>query len=163
MRNKVVVVILTSIIVLGVGAIIALFALGRLGWVNPGSKVVDAYTAVCDGNMVNEYNDAMVYTQRGESTELSLDEGVLASLPGTIKNLASYQNDPTCQTILFWIAVHDEDYDAAKAAYEAVKSLHGKRLFADSNITGNQSLSSYEGAVYSLSPEARESEGRGDS
>lgn len=162
MRNKIVLGILVAIIVLGVGTIIALFSLGRLGWVNPDSEVVNAYTAVCDTEMVDQYNEAILYIEREGTAGLSRDEKVLDALPGTIKNLAGYKNDPTCQTFLFWIAVRDEDYEGAKAAYETVKSLHEKRLFADSNITGNQSLESYEGAVYSLSPEGRASEGQGD-
>lgn len=159
MRSKIVVAVLAAIIVVGAGTVAGLFMTGRLAWSNPNTNVVDAYTAVCDTEIVDTYNDVMIYKEREGTEGISLDEAGVKSLEQQVRGLADNQNDPTCQSMLFWIAVYNEDYEKAKTAYENVKRLHEKRLFADSNLTGNQALSTYEGAVYTLSPEGQSSEG----
>jgi hypothetical protein len=162
--NKVVASLITGLAVLLVvgGVAAGLFFSGRLAFVNPDAEVTDTYTAVCDTTIVDAYNEASIYESQDGSSDLVLDEEGIKSIKSDINKLAGNKNDPTCQSILFLIAIYDDDYETAKATYERVKSLHEKRLFADSNLLGNQALSAYEGVVYSMSPEGRESGGAGD-
>lgn len=162
--KKVVVSVVTGLAVLLVigGVLAGLFLSGRLAFVNPDAEIVDVYTAVCDTAIVDKYNEVSIFKERSGSSELTLDEEGIKAVKADINQLAGNENDPTCQSILFLIAIYEDDYETAKATYEKVKSLHEKRLFADSNLLGNQALSAYEGVVYSLSPEGRASGGAGD-
>lgn len=160
MRKKLIAVGVAVVIIAALaGATLWLFVSGKVVFVDSDAEVTDSYTAVCDTDIVDRYNEAMIFTERDDSGELSLDEAALRTLQNEISRTAETDNDPTCQTILFWIAVSNENYENAKTAYEKVKALHEKRLFADSNLIGNQALSAYEGVVYTLSPEGQESEG----
>lgn len=118
---------------------------------------------VCDSSVVTTYNAAMLLDIRDGSTEYTFDEAGLKSLQTSIRGKDGYEDDPTCQTMLFWMAIKDEDYAAGKTAYEGVKRLYDQRIFADSNIRTDQPLFSYEAALWNISPEAaQDQEGVGD-
>jgi hypothetical protein len=93
----------------------------------------------------------MFFRTRDGSSTPSFDEAGLKKLAAEIKTKAKYANDPTCQTILFWAAVQGDNYKAANEAYKAVKSLHDKGDFADSNLRSNEPLFTYEQYMNSLS------------
>ena len=158
MRNKLTPIFIgIGIIVIFGGVVAGLFVAGKIAWVNPDAKEVGVYKAVCSDRIIADYNDAMFYKPRGDSTTPTLDTNTLEELKTVIARLSGSNNDPTCQTILFWIAVNEENYENAKPAYDNVKRLHDEGLFADSNLSSNQPLSSYEGAMYSFSPAGKES------
>ena len=106
---------------------------------------------VCGADTVDRYNDAMFYAVREGSSDLTIDGESLNNLVVEIKNKVGYKNDPTCQTILFWTAVQNDDYSAAKDAYDSIKTMHDRGAFADSNIRSNQPLFTYESYLLQLS------------
>ena len=154
--KKIVTITAIAILVAAIGVIAWLFASERLVFANPNAGVgAVAPKPVCDTNLVAKYNDAMFFIGREGSDEPTLDEEGIQAVKKEITSKNNYKTDPTCQTVLFWIAVHESDYEAAKTAYEAVKELHNKNHFADSNIRANAALFTYEATVESLLPEPK--------
>ena len=138
------------------GGIVWMFTSGRLLWSNGDA----AKTArVCGSDIVNKYNDAMYMIGRNGSTEASIDENGVKEVRSEVKGKKGYESDATCQTLLFWIAIHYNDYPAAKVAATAVKQLHDKDMFADNNIRGNDPILTYDTVLYGISPEAKEKAG----
>lgn len=153
MRKKVFLPILLagSVIVLG-GAIAWLFVSGMLVWTGSAGQVSTA-TVICGSDRVTQYNQARDVVIRGTATTPEPDIEGLTRLSDEIKASSGFEGDPTCQTILFWTAYLKDDYTAAKSAYEGINSLYEKRLYADSNTQGIQSISSYQRIVDLMSPE----------
>lgn len=153
-KRNVIIVILVILLALG-GVGVWLVMSGRFSSVAtilPNTTV----TIVCDDAIVKTYNDAREYKLRGDEKTETSDEAALAELSTTIRQKSGYENDPTCQTILFWNAYLKKDYDATKTAYEAIKKLHEKQFYANTNLYGIASITSYEAIVFSLSPEAQQ-------
>lgn len=143
-------------------SVIFLVVSGRLVLTDPNVQR-SVSKIVCDSGTVDTYNAAMLLDKRGGSDEYTFDEAGLKSLQTSIRAKDGYKDDPTCQTMLFWIAVKDEDYEAGKVAYQNVKRLYDQRIFADSNLRTDQPLFSYEAALWNISPEAaQDQEGIGD-
>ena len=74
---------------------------------------------------------------------------------GQMQDQTSFINCVACQTLLFWIAIHDGDYQAAKDAEASVKRLYDKGQFANNNIRGNDAILTYDTVLYGISPEAK--------
>lgn len=150
MHKRMVTVSISIVIIvalLGVG-IWWLFNTGRLVYVaNPSTT---STAVVCDSSIVDKYNTAMYYEERNGSTQPTIDEAGVRNLVSEIKGKKGYDTDATCQSILFWVAIYNKDASAARTAYDAVKSLHDKRIFADSNLRSNEALFTYEGYVSGL-------------
>jgi hypothetical protein len=138
------------------GGIVWLFVSGHLVW-SDGKASKTA--SVCGADIVNKYNDAMYMIGRNGSTEPSIDEAGVKDVQSEVKRKAKYEEDATCQTLLFWIAIQNNDYPAAKTAATAVKELHDKGQFADNNIRGNDPILTYDTVLYGISPEAKEKAG----
>ncbi|MGV9002052.1 MAG: hypothetical protein ACOH18_03830 [Candidatus Saccharimonadaceae bacterium] len=130
----------------------------RLVW---GSETNNGTAIVCGDDTVTTYNNARMVIFRDGSNTPSIDKDALKQLVSKIKATQGYANDPTCQTMLFWVAFDNKDYEGTKTAYEAIKRLHDARNFADSNTLAIASLTSYEAIVKSLSPSAPITEGAG--
>lgn len=140
--------IITSVL-FGVG-VWWLFNTDRLTFtINPGSQSTSS--VACGADIVDTYNAAMFYAVRNGSNDLTIDENAVKNLAVEIKSKVGYKNDPTCQTILFWTAVHNDDYQGAKDAYASIKTLHDQGTFTDSNIRSNQPLFTYESYLLQLS------------
>ena len=149
--------ILVGLVILCVVVIVVsilLLASGRVAVVSkkPAERVLLVGGEVCADDTITTYNKVSRYQQRNGSTEDTLDAEGLKSLVTGIQQKTGYQEDPTCQTIMLIKAIHDNDYQAAQKAYEAVKRLHAKQLYADSNLNGVSSLSTYESLVESIAP-----------
>lgn len=157
LNTKLFVASISIVLLLIVGAIVALVLTGRLtvAWKQPSEQAMVVNKRVCTDDIVATYNSVSLYEPRGKSTEYTIDENGLKNLVAEVKNKPGYQNDPTCQTILLLAAVHDQDYKAAKNAYDAVKALHSKHMYADSNLATGGSLSSYETFIKELSPASK--------
>ena len=148
-KKNIVIVVLAALVV----TIILLVVSGRLAWTG-GSTGTMAARPVCGKDIVNKYNDAMYMVKRQDASTPSIDEAGVKQVEASIKKSKGYEDDATCQTLLFWIAMYQGDYNAAKSAHSKVKSLYNKGIFADSNIRGNQALFSYEQLLNGISPEA---------
>lgn len=129
-------------------------------WKQPAQETVLS-TRVCGDDVVASYNEASLAKKRGNSNEYTTDEAALSALATTIKKKAGYQNDPTCQMIMLMRAVQKEDYATAKTTYEAELNLHGKHLYADSNLRTGGSLSDYDALVKALSPSSKQGDTQG--
>jgi hypothetical protein len=121
-----------------------LFNSGRLVYLNSQS------TVACGTDVVNKYNAAMYYQVRNGSTVPNIDTKGVKDLVTNIETKANFKNDPTCQTIIFWSAVQDDNYKSALSAYNVLISLHNKRIFVDSNLRNDQPLFMYEDTLSGL-------------
>jgi len=154
-------IIVSVVLLLVVGAAVGLFVSGKVAWVGPDTKVVTA-KIVCGPELVSKYNDAMYVSFRNNEKLPSLDVEGIKNIKTEIKAKAGYEKDPTCQSMLYLIAIYEEDYEGSKLAYETVKKLHDQGLYADNNIRNNPPLFMYEAPVFGLSPEGKAQPGVGD-
>jgi hypothetical protein len=158
--KKIIVIMGVVLILATAGAVSWLFVSGKLTFADQNAKLAPT-EVICDTVIVNTFNDAMFYTRRAGASTVSIDKESIKNLNSEIKAEAGYENDPTCQTIIYLTAIYEEDYDGAKSAYEALKKLHDKNIFASNNIRGNQPLFTYEGSMYPFSPEGKTQGGLG--
>ena len=96
---------------------------------------------VCDDSIVSTYNAASELKARGSGTDPSVDVAGLNALDSVIRAKSGYDQDPTCQTILFWNAIMNNDSGKAKLALTSIESLHDSHHFTDNNLEGNASIS----------------------
>lgn len=156
-KKRIVQIILIVIALLAIGAVVWLFAAGKLVWANEKQVVANTSDIICGDDTVTTYNTAMTMMVRGDDqTAYSLDQAGVDKLVGEIKGKSGYENDPTCQTILFWAAINKLEYEQAKVANEKIQALHKKHIYANSDIQGNGPVSTYDRALYTISPEASE-------
>lgn len=162
-------VIFVIVFLLIIGAITWLIVSGRLTlvWGNGGSGQVQVASSriVCDDKTVTTYNQAALYAVRPGSNLPTLDKEGLKKLSADIKTRDGYKDDPTCQNILFWQSINDNDYTGAKDNLVALKALHEKHLYPNNNLANTQGLSGYDQALESINPQqstakpGRENEG----
>jgi hypothetical protein len=152
--KKIILIVVMVLIFAVVGAVTWLFMSGKVALVYKQATPATT-TIVCNTQIVDTFNEAMFFTRRAGASTVSIDEQGIKNLNAEIKAKAGYKSDPTCQTIIYLTAIYEEDYDGAKAAYEAVKELHDKNIFANNNIRGNQPLFTYEGSMYPFSLEGK--------
>lgn len=144
-------------VILAVTALIAgLLLSGYMAVVlkRPAQKV-ELSTHVCGDDVVTAYNNAASYKRRDASGQDTIDEKGLKTLVTTIKSKSGYTGDPTCQMIVLMTALHNNDYTTAQQTYSAVKELHAKGLYVDSNLSTGGSLPAYELFVQQLSPSSQ--------
>ncbi len=130
-----------------------LFSSGHLvyhGSISQPNNLSSNQTVVCDAYVVAKYNDAMDYKERNGSTEPSIDIQAIKNLVADIKAKTNFKSDPTCQAIIFWSAVMNDNYKAASIAYNELLGLHKKHIFADSNLLNDQPLFTYKEALDGL-------------
>lgn len=96
---------------------------------------------VCGDTIVGKYNEASKLKIRGSDTDLSVDLGGLKDLATEIRSKSGFENDPTCQTILFWSAIMNNDAGKAGVALTAIEDLHDSHHYADSNLENTTSIS----------------------
>lgn len=111
-----------------------------------------AYTPVCNDAVINKYNAAMNYQVRGTDPNAAptLDTKSLSELEKDIPSKAGYAGDPTCQTILFWIAVQNNDKAKAQTALTALNKLHDEFKYVDSNLANNAPLSTFDSTLNTI-------------
>lgn len=111
--------------------------------------------AICGDPVINKYNSAMNYQVRGNDTDPTLDGPGLKELEKDIPTKAGYVNDPTCQTILFWIAIQHTDAAKAQTALTALNSLHDQGKYVDSNLANNAPLFTYKITLDTMMAESK--------
>jgi len=132
-----------------------LYATKQLTLNTHSAGVANRATAVCGDVLINKYNAAMSFQERGNSTEATLDTAALNELKKDIPTKEGYATDPTCQTMLFWIAVQDVDAATAQTALTALNKLHDEGKYVDSNLANNAPLSTFPDTVRSLTIESQ--------
>lgn len=138
------------LILLAVGAgVWWLFDSGRLVYSSSPSnnEIVARQAIVCDEDTVDLYNDAMYFRPRNGEATSSIDSEEVKRIVADIKTKDGYDSDPTCQTILFWVAIYDKDLEAAISANSALQELYIKGMYSSPNIRSNQPLFSYDGFI----------------
>jgi hypothetical protein len=108
--------------------------------------------AICGDAIIGQYNAAMNYQVRSTGADPTLDTKSLGELEAGIPAKAGYADDPTCQTILFWIAVQNNDGTKAQTALTALNKLHDEGKYVDSNLANNAPLSTFKDALNNLTP-----------
>jgi hypothetical protein len=123
------------IVVLAVGDVLLQFRQGTLyiGVKGPKQRVV-VQTVVCDNAVIAQYRSV----QSPEDT---------TALLRVIKGHDQYQKDPTCMTILFWIAFAQQNISNATTALNTLKELQKQHLFADSSLALNSSIPGMEQTI----------------
>lgn len=161
-KTTVTITILSGITVILIGAGIWLFATGRLVMTRDSTpQGSGSSSAVCDDGVVNTYNKVYSYVLRNGFDVYNVDEAGLKSVVADVKSKSGYQNDPTCQTILFWAAIHSTDQKGAQDAYAAINRLHDEHRFADSNLQNSQPISTYKSVIDGLSTSSQSGGGLG--
>jgi hypothetical protein len=156
MRSKKVVIIIIAVIVMVLGGVVAwLFASGRLVWVNPGAEQITLSKIVCGDDLVETYNEALVPLRRDGAEVSSIDTEALKKLQTEVRGRDGYAGDPTCQTMLFWISVNQEDYEAAVDANDALKRLYGNGIYANSDLRVQDRLGAHYRFINSIAPEEK--------
>jgi hypothetical protein len=156
MRKRVLLVVIAVVLAVLGGVVWWLFSSGHLVYSDTSSS---QSKVACGTDIVDKYNAAMYYQLRNGSTEPSIDEQGVKDLVKDIKSKASFETDPTCQTIIFWVAVRDDNYKSASSAYNEIMSLHKKRIFADSNLRSDQPLFTYEETLKGLTESGSSKDG----
>lgn len=113
-------------------------------------------TAVCGDSIISIYNSAMNYQIRGNDTDPTLDNATLNKLEKDIPSKAGYAQDPTCQTILFWIAIQHNDAAKAQNSLTALNRLHDEGKYVDSNLANNAPLSTFKDTLNTLIAEPQD-------
>lgn len=117
----------------------------------------DGSTRVCGEQLVSRYNDAFLYIDRGGDKGVSTDKAGLEKIASEIKSLGGSENDPTCQSMIFWIATASEkNYDEAKAAYEKLNTMQKTGRYADSNLRTTIPFFSYSSQLEAISGKEQE-------
>jgi len=142
-----------GILLLAIGVALGYVLFGNKADANGDTGLSDVSATVCDSDIVSLYNQAARYEIRGNADQPTIDETGLKTLSDEIVGKDGYQEDPTCQTILFWTAVNAKNYDAAKTAYEAIKALHADGRFANTNLRTTTALFEYESVLDTVSPD----------
>lgn len=154
-----------------VGLITWLFLSGQVALVinkpnDDETKVVKGTVAlVCGETTVNAFNEATTGYPTADPMTSAIKVDVLAEVAENVKKKANYQQDPTCQTILFWTAAHERKFEEAKDAKKATDALYADGHFANSKLRVTAPLQDWQLMVDSLSPEAQNidrSEGNDD-
>lgn len=122
-----------------------------------GGTPTRSVVAVCGDAIISKYNDAMNYKIRDSGTTSKLDEVGLNNLEKEVTAKSAYAQDPTCQTILFWIAVQHSDGNKAQAALASLNTLHSGGKYVDSNLNNNAPLSTFKNIVDYLTAGPRNS------
>lgn len=155
-KRRVLAIGLTGLGVLVIGGIVWSLVSGYVtisfGEVNRQS--VSERTTVCGTDIVNRYNEITWLPISDDPAASRIDEEALGNISKDIIAAKDYEQDPTCQTILFWIAIDQGNHVDAQKAYTAVKGLHENNVFASNNIRGNAPLYDWEGEVQRIGPDA---------
>lgn len=129
---------------------------GYISWnAHPNAAGGLTANAVCDTKVVDTYNKASIATyQTEDATEATVDSATLTKLKKDISANKNYENDATCQTILYGIAIIELNYKDGKAAAANIKRLHDAGVFADNNIRNTEPVFMLESGLNTLNPDA---------
>jgi hypothetical protein len=157
-KRKVMAIVLAAVALFVIAVGVLIYA-GRLAVIikEPYQKAL-LNVPVCGNDIVERYNDATLFKPTtGGGYAMNMKD--LNSLTTEIQNRAYYQQDPTCQTILFWDALYDDDVSRAKIASDEVRNLYNKGLYVNSDVLNPISLSAMEETVNEMFTAAGTEEG----
>ena len=125
--------------VVAIALLIAALLLGLVsGFLYFGTKSPDQKVSVssrvCGADMISKY-------EKIDTGDLAKDKQQLLAFIKTIKDTKHSENDPTCQTMLFFASFRVEDYMGMEKPLRLVKSMHDKGVYADSNLRTSYSIS----------------------
>lgn len=153
MAKKLIAVVVTVVIVVGLAAGVAwLFMSGKLTW-NAGGTQPATVSIVCGDDIVTSFNQARDASIREEGGVETSDVEGQKKIAQDVRTMSGYEKDPTCQTIALWGSFLDGNYEATKTAYEALVSLHDQHIYANNNLSGVEKIDTYRVMTEGLSPE----------
>lgn len=123
-------IILIILIIFGI-IVSFLFLSGRLAY-----NIDGVYGTVCTEPIISSFNTEI----QGKDGSHTPDISALNTLEATIKSRDNYSQDPTCQTILFTIALQNNNTASAKVAYDQIILLHSQHKYSDPTLQGVGSL-----------------------
>ena len=110
----------------------------------------ESQRAVCGKEMVERYNTAFNYTDRGEGKGIAVDNEELNRISSEVESSNGFNDDPTCQSMVFWIAINSRDHDKASKTYEVLSKMHDDGKYADSNLRTNIPFFLYDSQLESI-------------
>lgn len=122
--------IMTTAIVLAtlmLGSLIFLAVSGRIAVAFGANRQAIVRTVVCGDEIVERYQE--IYFPLDEDDSQTVDE-----LIATITSNPYSSDDPTCQTILFWLADGRKDVQTKESSLAAIKRLHKEGAYANSAL-----------------------------
>lgn len=112
------------------------------GTKSPNQKVI-LVNNVCDEDIITRYNSLKM--------PLSVDgKANLTLLASDINKLSGNDQDPTCQTILFFAGLLTENKDMATSAYNKITELHERGLYANSKLRNTYSVDTMRDIITSM-------------
>jgi hypothetical protein len=81
---------------------------------------------------------------RAGAGSLQAEQKALSELAQRIKSTQHNEEDPTCQTMLFFAAFRTEDYQGMRQPMQLIQSMHDKGVYADSNLSTGYSVRSMD-------------------
>jgi len=112
-------------------------------------------TVVCGEDVIAKYNS--IPFPMNEESQRELDEIVK-----NIQSTANNDKDPTCQAILWWNALQNNDQSEMEKTLEILKQLHSNGQFVDNSLTNTFSIRSMDSitnlAAFNSTSDANNSE-----
>jgi hypothetical protein len=102
--------------------------------------------SVCGTNIVKKYND-IYRTPIAEVADATSQNSLFSDLSEEIRSKSYYEQDPTCQTILFWGSFFNRDTANMQKAYDGLRNLYNDGLYANSDMENSASLSGMEQVI----------------
>lgn len=158
--KKIILQVAAGLVIVAVAVLIWMLASGRMVVMmkQPHEKVQTTYAVVCGEKIVDQYNNASRFKQREGSEMPVQDIEALKKIRQDVSEKKGSASDPTCQTILFWTALAQNDFKSAQAAYKLVDEMHAQDRFANSDIVNDTQLSDYPSLLMTINPNSTETE-----
>ena len=135
-----VVVVLLAVVIVAL-AIVSLLAKGFLyvGVKGPGQKVI-LQTRVCDDDVIERYNGLFIpFDEVGwEAMDEIVDE---------FRSKAGYEEDPTCQSILFFYFWQKQEVSGMQEALSVLKRLRQRGASVDQLVRNNLGITTMEAII----------------
>lgn len=150
-----------GVVLIAIGIIAWLLVSGRVALVvnqqnDDEVKIVKGSAVlVCGDKVVNAFNEATTGYPTEDPMTSAIRVDVLTEVADDVKKKANYEQDPTCQTIIFWSAIHGKKYEEAKEAKKVVDALYADGHFANSKLRVTAPLQDWQSLIDNLSPEAQ--------
>jgi regulator of replication initiation timing len=148
-KIKAVILVIMALLVVAAGVLIYI---GRLAVLikEPYQKAALS-VLVCGNDVVKQYNDIYNMQIEDEETYYKDQQNLLSNLNAKISAKAYYEQDPTCQMIIFQGAIFNDDVSTMNEAYDNIKDLYNNGLYASSEIYGSRPQSRMEQDIANMS------------
>jgi hypothetical protein len=136
--------ILAGILVILFAAVAIVYAMGYVRFGKETKDQEPAQITVCDSGIVDKYNvawDDMINGRGFIEVDILIND---------IIKKENYQQDPTCQAMVFSYAIYTGDTDKAQLTLDSLRSMSEEGLFPSINITNIRSITEMDNLIQRL-------------